>query len=340
MLDVQKAIGFQATQHLTGWRYIWPLVLMLALLGFCLVKALWPFLVADNPWQEALFSLKQVYWSFWKSVLISPWFYIGAPILLAMQVLWPVQKNVKHLGAALRVDFLYLLHMIPFYAITAPLFFSFLSQIYEQYFSIINLSALVHHIPILEVILGILVIDFLGWMHHLVRHKVPVFWDFHAIHHSQSEMNPFTNDRVHPLDVFIARVIKFLPALFFTDAINVGLSYMVVHAFLDRLNHSNVRSNLGFLRYLLVTPQSHRVHHSKQKEHYDKNFGVTLSIWDFIFGTQVRDYSVYPETGVPDQNFPLEKESDLSLGKCIAVCIKQFVYPFKVAWQKTFYSST
>jgi sterol desaturase/sphingolipid hydroxylase (fatty acid hydroxylase superfamily) len=236
------------------------------------------------------------------------------------------------------MDFLYLLLMIPFYAITAPLFFSFLREVYEQYFSIINLSALVHHIPILEIILGILIIDFLGWMHHLVRHKVPVFWDFHAIHHSQTEMNPFTNDRVHPLDVFIARVIKFLPALFFVDAINVGLSYMVVHAFLDRLNHSNVRSNLGVFRYLLVTPQSHRVHHSKQKEHYDKNFGVSLSIWDYLFGTQVRDYTVYPETGVPDQNFPLEKESDLSIGKCIGVFIKQFIYPFKVAWQKTFYS--
>ncbi|SFG80526.1 sterol desaturase family protein [Neptunomonas qingdaonensis] len=336
-MNLQKSVEIQTDMTLTGWRYIWPLLLIMVLLGFCLFKAMWPFFVADNPWQDILYSLKRVYWSFWQSALFSPWFYIGVPLLLIMQVLWPVQRNVKNLGSSLRMDFLYLLIMIPFYAITVPLFFSFLGEVYEQYFSIINLSALVHHIPLLEIILGILVIDFLGWMHHLVRHKVPVFWDFHAIHHSQTKMNPFTNERVHPLDVLIARIIKYIPALFFEDAISVGFSYLVLHAFLDRLNHSNIRTNLGVFRYLLVTPQSHRVHHSKQKEHYDKNFGVTLSIWDYCFGTQVRDYSVYPKTGVPDQNFPLEQPSDLSIANCIHVWIKQFIYPFRVACHKAFY---
>jgi hypothetical protein len=98
MFDVQKSIALHPTQYLTGWRYIWPLMVIMVLLGFCLGKTLWPFFVAENPYQEVLLTFKQVYWSFWKSILISHWFYIGAPILLLMQLLWPVQKNVKKLA--------------------------------------------------------------------------------------------------------------------------------------------------------------------------------------------------------------------------------------------------
>ncbi len=85
---------------------------------------------------------------------------------------------------------------------------------------------------------------------------------------------------------------------------------------------------MGPLKYILVTPQSHRVHHSDQPEHIDKNFGNFLSIWDFIFGTQVRDFEVYPATGVHDKAVP--RPAHATLGHAAIAWGAMLVYPFKV----------
>ena len=236
-----------------GFRYVWPLLFVLLFLSVFIFEAVSVYFLADDPWQRLLLTIKRCYWSFWKSVLISPWFYLGVPVQILVDS----------------------------------------------------------------------------------RHKVPVFWEFHSVHHSQIKMNPFTNERVHPLDWFTANIIRFLPAFFFSDALNVGLAYIIIHKFLDRLNHSNVRTNLGWFRYVFVTPQSHRVHHSNRKEHYDKNFGVSLSIWDHLFGTQHRDYNIYPDTGIPDSRFPKESSTDGTVFKIIRIYLRQMIYPFNVVWNKT-----
>ena len=317
---------------------MWPLLLVLAFLSLFFTEVVSPYFLAEDPWQMLVLTIKHIYWSFYNSVLfVRPWFYIGVPILFILEVVLPVQRGIRLLGSSTRVDIFYTIATIPFYGVTVPLFFSFLRQIYDKYFWFIDLSSTLQYSPVVGILLGYLLVDFHGWVHHYVRHKVPVFWDFHAVHHSQREMNPFTNERVHPLDWFIANIIKFLPAFFFADALNVIFSYIVIHRILDRLNHSNVRTNLGFLRYIFVTPQSHRVHHSIVKEQYDKNFGVSLSIWDHLFGTQHRDYDVYPETGIPDTRFPLESSTGGNLFDIIRIYILQMIYPFKVVLRKTFY---
>ena len=318
-----------------GFRYVWPILFILAFTSIFIFEALSVYFLADDPWQRLLLTIKRCYWSFWKSVLVSPWFYLGVPVLFIVERAWPAQRGTKSLGPNTRLDFFYTLAMIPFYGVTVPLFYSFLRRIYEQLFWYIDLSSAVQHSAVIEILLGYLLVDFHGWLHHYVRHKVPVFWEFHAVHHSQNKMNPFTNERVHPLDWFTANIIKFLPAFFFSDALNVGLAYIIIHKFLDRLNHSNVRTNLGWFRYIFVTPQSHRVHHSSRKEHYDKNFGVSLSIWDHLFGTQYRDYDIYPETGIPDSRFPVENSRDDGLFRIIRIYLRQMIYPFKVVWDKT-----
>lgn len=327
----------QMEKPIRGFHYVWPLLLVLAFLGLFFAEVVSSYFLADNPGQALVLTVKRIYWSFYNSVLfISPWFYIGVPVLFVLERIMPVQRGIRLIGSNTRVDIFYTVIMIPFYGVTVPLFYSFLRQIYEQYFWFIDLSSAMHHTIIAEVTLGYILIDFHGWLHHYVRHKVPVFWDFHAVHHSQHEMNPFTNQRIHPLDWFIANVVKFIPAFFFANALNVMFSYIVIHRILDRLNHSNVRTNLGFFRYIFVTPQSHRVHHSSIKEHYDRNFGVSMSIWDHLFGTQHRDYNVYPETGIPDTHFPSESTTDVNLLDIIRVYIRQMIYPFKVVLKKTF----
>jgi hypothetical protein len=93
------------------------------------------------------------------------------------------------------------------------------------------------------------------------------------------------------------------------------------------LNHGNIRTNLGPLRYLIVTPQSHHIHHSLEPRHRDRNFGSILCLWDHLAGTQYHGYDEYPETGIADGAFPHERAvglRSLLLGPLI-----QMVYPFR-----------
>jgi len=81
-----------------------------------------------------------------------------------------------------------------------------------------------------------------------------------------------------------------------------------------RFYHSNIRTNLGPLRYVLVTPQSHRIHHSVDPGHRNRNYGAMLSVWDHLFRTQHDDCDTYPPTGLSDQDHPAEHpESFLSI---------------------------
>jgi sterol desaturase/sphingolipid hydroxylase (fatty acid hydroxylase superfamily) len=275
---------------------------------------------------------RRLYWRFWNTVLSNPLVAAGVPLLFVLQFLFPARDDEQSFGPSMRIDLLFTLGMVAFYAIVAPPFFVFTRFVYDHTLAglSVDLTARVAELPGgVQFLLGYLAVDFLGWFHHLVRHHVPGFWEFHAVHHAQRQMNPFTNERVHPVDWFASNVIRFLPAFLFKDSLGVALNYIVIHAFLDRLNHSNVKTNLGWLRYVFVTPQSHRIHHSRQPEHVDKNFGVSLSIWDHLFGTQYRNYDEYPPTGVLDPDYPAEEDG--SAKGLIVTLWRELAYPFRYA---------
>jgi sterol desaturase/sphingolipid hydroxylase (fatty acid hydroxylase superfamily) len=94
-----------------------------------------------------------------------------------------------------------------------------------------------------------------------------------------------------------------------------------------RFYHGNIRTNLGPLRYVLVTPQSHRIHHSIEPRHLDTNFGALFSIWDRLFGTQYRGHDEYPETGIADAAFPHEAKGDLR--SLLVTPLAQMAYPLR-----------
>jgi sterol desaturase/sphingolipid hydroxylase (fatty acid hydroxylase superfamily) len=165
----------------------------------------------------------------------------------------------------------------------------------------------------------------------VIRHRVPVLWWFHTVHHGQRELNQWTNDRIHPMDYVVGALIRFVPVTLIGVSAHAIVGYAVVTAWYTRLYHANIRSNFGLLRFVLVTPQSHRVHHSLRPEHQDTNFGVLFSVWDHLFGTQCRDYDVYPETGVADPTFPQERGWAGTLG--LRAFVAQQLYPLRLLWR-------
>lgn len=200
-----------------------------------------------------------------------------------------------------------------------------LQSVYDRYLGVLTIDSIASWPTWWRFSWGILLADFLGWFHHWVRHKVPWFWHFHAVHHSQQHLNMFTDFRYHIVEYFISQSIQALPLFMLAVGTPNIILFSMFQSFLTRAYHGNIRTNLGPVRYVLVTPQSHRIHHSIEAEHFDKNFGVLFSVWDYIFRTQHRRYDEYPDTGIPDEAFPHETK----VGSVLRTLFEQQLYPFK-----------
>jgi sterol desaturase/sphingolipid hydroxylase (fatty acid hydroxylase superfamily) len=195
-----------------------------------------------------------------------------------------------------------------------------------------------HSMPVLvRLAIGALVLDFGRWWQHWVHHRVPWLWPFHAVHHSQRELNLFSEHRIHIVHYFLRYTLSVLPMLMLNLQEPTVLWWILLLSWHARLYHANIRSNFGPLRYLLVTPQSHRVHHSKESAHFNCNYGATLSIWDYLFGTQFRQYDIYPETGIADETFPTE--TDQSIHGVLLTPLRQLIHPFRQLWRPAATSS-
>ncbi len=140
----------------------------------------------------------------------------------------------------------------------------------------------------LAVPLAIIVLDLAIYLQHVAFHSVPALWRLHRMHHADLEFDVTTGARFHPLEIVLSMVIKM--------AVVVGLGAPAVAVFLFEIllnatamfNHANVglsrRLDRG-LRWLVVTPDMHRVHHSIDGQETNSNFGFNLPWWDRLFGT-------------------------------------------------------
>jgi sterol desaturase/sphingolipid hydroxylase (fatty acid hydroxylase superfamily) len=250
------------------------------------------------------------------------------PAMLLLERLWPANKAQSRFSAGLLVDFVWFC----FAPIILVVFFlpieDTLRWVYRSYLGLPELT-LIGSLPFaVQIVIVALLSDFLGWLAHYIRHKSSFIWEFHKIHHAQEELNYFSTARIHPIDGLAVMLVRFLPFALLDD--NASIPAFVVWQAIARVyemyTHSNIRTNMGPLKYILVTPQSHRIHHSDLPEHRDKNFANLFSIWDFMFGTQVRDFEVYPQTGVEDKNVPHPERPTL-IGALTAYG-KMLMYPF------------
>lgn len=234
------------------------------------------------------------------------YFYVLIAGILLLELKFPANKNQRLISTGFMQDMLWLVLSTFIFSILFAAYYSFLHDVHANHLGFLTNDLLTSAPFPLQFILIFLLSDFLHWFHHYLRHKVPWFWYFHTVHHSQKEMNIFTDNRVHPVEYLVADTIRFIPFLSLAPqyAFPTAIGWKIFSYWYTRLYHANIRTNFGILRYVLVTPQSHRIHHSIEERHRDKNFGVIFSIWDFMFGTQYRKYDEYPETGIPDKEFP------------------------------------
>ncbi len=144
-----------------------------------------------------------------------------------------------------------------------------------------------------HLLVGFLVRDFVQWWVHRLLHYSPRLWEYHKVHHSVEQMGFAAHLRYHWMENVVYRTIEYIPLAL------IGISlrdFFIIHIFtlaVGHFNHSNFKLNLGPLKYIFNNPQMHIWHHAydiPKDKPYGINFGITLSIWDYIFKT---DYIPY-----------------------------------------------
>lgn len=146
----------------------------------------------------------------------------------------------------------------------------------------------------LAIIVTLLFLDFAIYLQHIVVHKWPLLWRLHQIHHTDLDFDASTAIRFHPLEIIISLAYKVLCIyLIGADPLAV-IAFEIILNGCATFNHSNVNIPKWIdskLRWLIITPDMHRIHHSTLKKETDSNYGFSISCWDRLCGT----YVVEPE---------------------------------------------
>lgn len=139
-----------------------------------------------------------------------------------------------------------------------------------------------------HLLIGFFVRDFVQWWVHRLLHRVPFLWEFHKVHHSVAQMGFAAHLRYHWMENVVYRTIEYIPLAL----LGIGLrDFFVIHIFtlaVGHFNHSNFKLKLGWLKYIFNSPQMHIWHHAyelPENKKYGVNFGLTLSLWDYLFKT-------------------------------------------------------
>lgn len=242
-------------------------------------------------------EIKAYYWAA-SEVYLTPWFwgfYLG---IFFFEWLRPGVPTQRVFSWGLAQDFVWFNFDIIMRVAALPAYVGLLSLLYTSVTGGYTIAAMVL-VPLpVKIVAAVVIFDFLQWVNHWIRHKVRPFWHFHAIHHSQRELNTFTDLRIHSGDYVISETMAFFPMLLFGVPALAVMGVGGVRMWYARFVHANIRANFGPLRHVFVTPQYHRIHHSIEPRHQDKNFGNLLTVWDRMFGTMNRNYDEYPATGV------------------------------------------
>ena len=159
------------------------------------------------------------------------------------------------------------------------------------------------------VVVSIIAMDFVIYLQHVMVHAVPALWRLHRVHHADLDYDVTTGARFHTLEIILSMMIKFATIIVLGPPVVAVVIFEVVLNATAMFNHGNVSLPKGLdrvLRWFLVTPDMHRVHHSVEDDEANSNFGFNLPWWDRLFGT----YRDQPAEGHDGMTIGLEQFRD------------------------------
>jgi len=162
----------------------------------------------------------------------------------------------------------------------------------------------------LEMAMGIVFMDLMIYIQHVVLHMIPFFWRFHKVHHSDLDLDVSSGFRFHPLEILGSMMYKLGLVAAIGPSVMTVVVFEVILSGMAMFSHSNIKLSLELdrtLRWVFVTPDMHRIHHSVEVTETNSNYGFNISIWDRLLGTYIHDgKKPQPEIviGVPEFRTP------------------------------------
>jgi len=140
----------------------------------------------------------------------------------------------------------------------------------------------------IAILASIVAMDFVIYLQHVMVHAVPALWRLHRVHHADVDFDVTTGARFHTFEIILSMLIKFATIVVLGPPVVAVVIFEVVLNATAMFNHSNIRIPKAIdriVRWLIVTPDMHRVHHSVEDDEANSNFGFNLPWWDRLFGT-------------------------------------------------------
>lgn len=178
----------------------------------------------------------------------------------------------------------------------------------------------------IEMVLGVIALDVTLYLQHVMFHAVPLFWRFHMMHHADLDCDVTTGLRFHPVEVVLSMLIKFAAIAVIGPLPEAVVAFEVLLNATSMFNHGNVRMPTAIdraLRWVIVTPDMHRIHHSTRPRETNTNFGFNLPWWDRLLGT----YRPQPEGGHEGMTLGLEQFRDPARLRLGGMLLLPFVGP-------------
>lgn len=256
----------------------------------------------------------------WKSIMFEvPWFtnYFWGLILISLfiwslEMIFPWRKEQSIFRKDFWLDGFYMFFNFFIFSIAISGFYKIMQVAFsdmgirEDSLALIDPSSW----PMwLQLLVFFIVLDFVQWFTHTLLHKYPFFWKFHKVHHSVKEMGFAAHLRYHWMENILYKPLKtFGVMILFGFEPEQAYIIHFIAITIGHFNHSNIKITWGPLKYILNNPVMHLYHHAYDlpEGRYGVNFGISLSLWDYIFKTDyIPEDSGTIELGFPgDQTFP------------------------------------
>ena len=257
-------------------------------------------------WDSIVFKVPWYNNYFWGLIVISL-------VVWILEMVFPWRKNQSFIRKDFWLDGFYMFFNFFIFSIVISGFYKVLGVLFSEIgitsktLAVIDIS---HWSMGLQLLTFFIVLDFVQWFTHVLLHKFEFLWRFHKVHHSVKEMGFAAHLRYHWMENILYKPLKTFGVMIL-GGFEPEQAYIVhfIAISIGHLNHANIKITWGPFKYLLNNSVMHLYHHVKalpKGRPQGINFGISLSIWDYIFKTNyIPEDGGTIELGFPDEeNFP------------------------------------
>ena len=238
----------------------------------------------DWTWQSILFEVPWYTNYFWGLIVISI-------SIWGLEIVFPWRKEQAIFRKDFWLDGFYMFFNFFLFAIAISGFYKILEVLFldlgiaAQSLAVINIS---NWSIGLQLLVFFIVLDFVQWFTHILLHRFSFFWKFHKVHHSVKEMGFAAHLRYHWMENILYKPLKTF-GIMLLGGFEPEQAFIVhfIAITIGHFNHANIKITWGPLKYIINNPVMHLYHHAYTlpEGKYGVNFGISLSIWDYLFKT-------------------------------------------------------